>query len=351
MERLRLGIIGCGAISGAYLRSLTERFADDVEVLGLADLRDEASAARAEEFGVPRAESSEALLADDRIEIVLNLTPAPAHHAVSAAILDAGKHCYTEKPLALTMSDGRDLVERAKTRGLHLSAAPDTLLGAGLQTARKAIDDGLIGDVVTGHAYCSLHKLDDAYMTAFRGALLDLATYHVSGLLLLLGPVRRVVGLTREAAFLPQGSAGRTPDAPSTAGGVLLFASGAIITFGATNEATGYRPHLSLVGTKGRLTCADPNQFNGNVILDDAGGEPRTLDLVSDFDANLRGIGSWEMGHAVRDNRPHRLSAELALHALEVKLAIIESSKTGHAIDLETTCDRPTPLTQSDPSA
>jgi len=307
----------------------------------------EAAATRAGEFGVARALTPEALLADPAVDLVLNLTPAPAHFEVSRGVLRAGKHLYSEKPLALSIDHGRELVDEAARRGLRLAVAPDTLLGAGLQTARAALDAGRVGTPLTAHGLVSIGARSERYFTVFRGPLLDLGPYHVGALLTLLGPVRRVAGIAQPLRPTPgakMSADARTPDNPAHAAAVLEFAGGCLATLTASAELGGYFPSLTIWGDGGRLDVPDPNAFGGPVRVTPLKGTTEEAPPAHDFADNSRGIGVWDMAAAIAEGRPHRLSAELALHTLEVMLAMVESSRTGRQVELTTTCERPEPM-------
>jgi len=344
MAKLRVGVLGCGKISEIYLKNLTGPFADDVEVVAVADVVPEAAESRGEEFGVGVAASPDALLADDGIQLVLNLTPAPAHAEVNRRILASGKHLYSEKPLALSLDDGRELVAMAAKRGLRLAAAPDTILGAGTQTARRALDDGAIGEALVGRALIMLSARHEPYYTVFRGPVLDLGPYHVAALISLLGPVRAVTAVTREATFLSPDSPGRLADAPATAAAVLAFDGGTLVTLAVTSACSRYGLELELIGDRGRLVCPDPNNFGGDVTAAEAYDAPAVVETRHAHAVNSRGLGVADLALAIAAGRPHRLSPALALHTLDVLLGIITASREGRRIDMTTTCERPTPM-------
>ena len=346
MNRLRVGVMGSGQISKRYLLSFRDLFADTVEVAAVADVVPEVAAERAAAFDVP-AVSPEELLGDESVKLILNLTPAPAHHAVSRSILDAGKHVYSEKPLALSMDHGRDLVERAKGNGLMLAAAPDTILGAGVQTGRRVLDSGQVGDVIAGHALACVPVRSERYYVTFRGPLLDMGPYFVGALVALLGPVAEVAAVAAEATFLDQGHAGRTLDAPARSAAALHFAGGAVVTLAASSELVGYSPFLRLYGTLGTMTGTDPNQFGGETLVKVGNDPDAPAEVRHAHSDNSRGLGVADMAAALAENRPPRLTADFALHTLEVLLGVIESAKTGRRVAMTTTCDRPAPMPET----
>src|SRR5690625_3047641 len=145
-EAVKVGIIGCGNISSAYLQ--VQKKLEMIDVVAVADLLPERAKAQAEKFGISKAYTVDQILADPDIEMIINLTIPAAHYQVAMQALEAGKSVYNEKPFAAEVDQGKQLIEEANRRGLLVGSAPDTFLGSGLQTARKAIDDGLIGDPI-----------------------------------------------------------------------------------------------------------------------------------------------------------------------------------------------------------
>lgn len=340
MSRLKVGVLGCGAISKIYLTNLTGKFADRVEVVAVADVLPDSAKAKAEEHKIPLALTPQQLLDDRSVQLVLNLTPAPAHFDVSSQILRAGKHLYSEKPLALTLDQGRQLVDLATSRHLRLAVAPDTLLGAGVQTCCQLVRDGAIGRPVAGYGFVSIGARGERYFTVFRGPLLDLGPYHVGALLAMLGPVKSVTGIAHPITDTPDKplpDAAKIVDAPGHSAAVLEFASGCLVTLICTAEHQAYAPHLRLWGASATLNCPDPNSFGGVVSLQPPYKPAEEVPHRFDFAENSRGIGVWDMAQALAENRPHRLGPDLALHSLEVMLAVIESQKTARRIDLTTT--------------
>ncbi|MEJ1971785.1 MAG: Gfo/Idh/MocA family oxidoreductase [Lacunisphaera sp.] len=181
MKKVTIGIMGCGAIAPSYLRNLNSHFSGTVEVLACADALPENAAKIAREFNVPRATTPDELLQDPAVELIINLTPAPAHHEVSLSILRAGKHLFSEKPLALSLEHGRELIALAAARGLRIGGAADTFLGAAGQLARKLVDDGRIGTPIAAQALFGANVFDsERYHRLYRGALLDLGPYYLT---------------------------------------------------------------------------------------------------------------------------------------------------------------------------
>ena len=358
MKRVGIGVIGCGVISGAYLKA-AQGF-PILDIRGLADAVPAAAEARAKEFGL-RAVSVDALLADPTIEIVLNLTVPKAHVEVGLQALDAGKHVYSEKPLGVRFKDGKKLVDRAAKKGLRVGSAPDTFLGGAHQTCRKLIDAGKIGDPVGGTAYFMCpgherwHPAPDFYYQVGGGPILDMAPYYLTDLVNLLGPVACVAAITsmpkptRTITSQPRYGQKIPVEVQTHAAGTLQFVSGAIVQMSMSFDVPTHR-HLpiEIYGSKGTLVVPDPNWFGGQIEF--AAEKDKWQDLKTELpyaDGNYRSIGLADMAHAIRSNRPHRASGDLALHVLEVMEAFGKSSDKRRAVDIATRPDRPAPLSES----
>ncbi|TQS69924.1 Gfo/Idh/MocA family oxidoreductase [Rhodobacteraceae bacterium] len=349
-----IGVIGCGVISDIYLRNIA-RFSQ-LALVGVADLDMEAARKRAHEHNTI-ALSPEALLAREDVEIVLNLTIPAAHVAVGLAALEAGKHVYSEKPMAGTVADARRLMDAAQARGLRLGCAPDTFLGGSHQTARALVDAGRIGTPTAGTATLMLpgheawHPNPDFYYAgAGAGPMMDMGPYYVTAMINLLGPVRRVTAFgargrdTRVIATGPRAGQTIPVEVPTHITGVMEFAGGALVQIVTSFDVTAHRHSpLELYGTKGALVIPDPNRFDGEVALFEDGWTPQPLSHAYGDD-NYRALGLADMAQGLREGRPHRASGALGLHALEVMEAISASAQDGRVITLDTTCDRPAPL-------
>ena len=356
---VKVGVIGCGTISARYLEN-AQRF-QAFNVVAVADTRLEAAQARASEFGVPRAMTVEDLLADPEVEIAVNLTPHRVHGEVGRRVLAAGKHLYSEKPLAIYREDARSLLYVATQRGLRVGAAPDTFFGGAWQTARKLIDDGAIGEPVA--AFANLHarppqraaprdgEYVSFYLTDFfeygGGWAFDRGPYYLHALINLLGPVRRVTGSARKTwAERERGGQLLQVNAPSHVAGIIDFAGGAVCQFLMTADvyATGL-PHVEVYGSEGSLRCIDPNNFGGTLYL----RKPDSPELVPvepqfGYTGNSRGVGIADLAAAIRSGRPHRATGEMGCHVVDIVNAIHESSAEGRHVEVQSTCPRPAPL-------
>jgi predicted dehydrogenase len=357
METTKIGVIGCGNISGIYLSNCQKVF-QILEVAACADLLPERAKAKAEEFGVGRACSVEELLSDPQIRIVVNLTVPNAHAAVGLAALEAGKSVHNEKPLTVTREEGRKMLQLAQAGKLRVGCAPDTFLGAGIQTCRKLIDDGWIGQPVaatafmTCHGHESWHPDPEFYYKPGGGPMFDMGPYYVTALVALLGPVRRVTGSARitfpERTITSQPKYGTQVkvEVPTHVAGVMDFADGAVGTIITSFDVWAANlPRIEIYGTAGSLSVPDPNAFGGPVRLRRPGAEEWSLmPLSHGYAKNGRGIGVADMAYGLRSGRPHRTSGELAYHVLDIMHAFDDASRQGRHVELASTCERPAAL-------
>ncbi len=358
MEQIKVGVIGCGNISDAYFKAA--KTFKMMHYAYCADLNPDAAAAKAETYGC-QAVSIDALLANREVEVILNLTTPQAHTAVDMMALQAGKHVYAEKPLAVDLEDGRRVIELARQQGLRVGSAPDTFLGGGLQTCRKLIDDGWIGTPLSGTAFMmcpgheSWHPNPGFYYLKGGGPLFDMGPYYLTALVHLLGPAVKV------SAMAGKGFPSRTCTSENRFGdalpvevnthiaGTLQFASGAIITLVMSFDVIKQScPCLEIHGTAGSLSCPDPNTFGGPVkyasFAERACGW-QDVPIPFGYTENSRSIGLADMVEAITAGRPHRASGEMAFHVLEIMCALEKSAVTGQTIGLESSCGRPAPLT------
>ncbi|MBI2298084.1 MAG: Gfo/Idh/MocA family oxidoreductase [Armatimonadetes bacterium] len=358
MQPLTVGVMGCGAISSWYLR-MAPNFAI-LDVAACADLDGERAAARAEEFGIPRVCTPDELLADPGIEVVLNLTVPQAHAPIGLRALEAGKHHFTEKPLAIDREEGRRVYELAREKGLRLGSAPDTCLGAGIQTARKAVDEGLIGRPVAftalmlGGGAERFHPNPEFFYKPGAGPMFDMGPYYLTTLLNLLGPVKRIVGgasiAIPERVIASQPLAGQVihVETPDHVCGILEFEGGAlgsIMTSFATRYASYDGAHpITLYGTEGELKVPDPNSFDGVPQVrtaDSDGWRDLPLEFVTGYN---RAVGLADMAYGIRTGRKHRCSAEQAFAVLDLMQGFLDSSATGQAVTPCVAYERPAPM-------
>lgn len=354
MNKVKVGIIGCGNISGIYFKNLTSAFGI-TEVAACADLVPERARERAKEFGVPKACTVEELLADRSISIVVNLTIPAAHTEVNLAALKAGKHAYCEKPLALTREDGRKVIGLAKEKGLRVGCAPDTFLGAGLQTCRKLVDDGWIGVPVaatafmTCHGHESWHPSPEFYYQKGGGPMFDMGPYYLTALVSLLGPVKRVTGSARisfpQRTITSQPKYGKVVDVevPTNVAGVMDFESGAVATVITSFDIwSANLPRIEIYGSEGSLAVPDPNTFGGPVLFSAGGrGEWKEIPLLFGYEENSRGAGVADMARAIAAGGGHKASGELAYHVLDIMQGFHDASDSGRHYELQSACPRP----------
>lgn len=358
METVKIGIVGCGNISAAYLR--TAQFFPVLEAVACADMVMERAQARAEEFGVPKACTVEELLADPEIQIVVNLTTPQAHTPVNLAALEAGKHVYTEKPLAVTREDGAKVVAMAREKGLRVGCAPGTFLGGGLQTCRKLIDDGVIGRPVgasafmMSHGHESWHPDPAYYYKVGAGPMFDMGPYYLTALTTLLGPVKRLAGMAgiqigeRTITSQPHYGEKIIVETPDHVTGLMEFANGAIGTI-ITTFATwrSQLPRIEIYGTEGTLGVPDPNTLGGPVFLYKAGeSEWQEVSLTHGHTdrRNMWGIGVVDMAYAILEGRPHRANGDQAFHVLDLMCGFLETSVQSVYYTPVSTMERPAPL-------
>jgi predicted dehydrogenase len=363
----KVGVIGCGTISGAYFK-LAKNF-QPIEITACADLDPAAAAAKAKEFGL-KAMSVAELLKDKSIDIVVNLTIPAAHFAVTKQILSAGKHVYSEKPFVLSMKEARAIEKLANSKGLKVASAPDTFLGGAHQTARKLIDDGKVGKILSGACYVMgfgmehWHPNPDFYFKPGGGPILDMGPYYLHNLINLVGPVQRVAALSgmgkpsRTISSKPRAGETIKVETPTSYLALLEFVSGAQITLSASWDVWAHRhANMELYGAEGSLYVPDPNFFGGDLMMTKKNGDPVLVDqgghpmsVINDHHgpgrdfANYRTAGIADMAIAIREGRDVRCSMERATHAVDVLTAIMQSGGAGRFITLSTTCTQPAHL-------
>jgi predicted dehydrogenase len=356
MQRTKIGIVGCGNISDIYCEA-KNKF-DILDIVACADLDMARAQAKAKKHNIPTACSTDELLADPDIEIVVNLTIPQAHAEVALAAVEAGKSVYNEKPLTISREDGAKLLQMAQEKGVRVGSAPDTFLGGGLQTCRKLIDDGEIGEPVaatafmTCHGHESWHPDPEFYYKVGGGPMFDMGPYYLTALVSMLGPVKRVTGSTRitfpERTITSRPKSGQkiTVDVPTHVVGVLDFDSGAMATIITSFDVWfAELPRIEIYGTKGSLSVPDPNTFGGPVRIRQAGNDAwREVPPAYGYAQNSRGLGVADMAHAIRSGRDHRANGEMAFHVLDLMHAIHEASDQGRHIELKSSCRRPAPF-------
>lgn len=353
---VKAGIVGCGTISSRYFEA--GRKFPIFEIAACADLFIERAREKAEEFGIARACSVDELLRDPDIDIVINLTIPAAHAEVGLAALNNGKSVYNEKPLAVTRDHGRQMVDLAREKGLRVGGAPDTFMGGGIQTCRKLIDDGWIGEPIAatafllGHGHESWHPDPDFYYQPGGGPMFDMGPYYLTALATLMGPVKRVTGSTRvtfpQRMITSQPKSGEMIEVnvPTHIAGVLDFENGAIATIITSFDVWAHElPRIEIYGTQGSLSVPDPNNFGGPVRIRRAGADAWSdVPLTHGYEDQNRGLGVADMAYAILSGRPHRANGDLTFHVLDIMHAIHEASDEGRHIELTSGCPRPAPI-------
>lgn len=357
-EPVRVGVVGCGAISGAYL-GMAKNF-PNVQMIACADLDASRATAAAEKFGIPRVLTVDQLLQDAAVEIVLNLTIPKAHVPVALKALAAGKHTYAEKPLGIDRAEGQKVIDLARAKGLRVGCAPDTFMGAGIQTARKLIDEGVIGRPVAftafmqGRGHEHWHPSPEFYYEVGGGPMFDMGPYYLTALLNLLGPVKRISGMAtiaipqRTITSQPKFGKTITVQTPDHIAGLMEFENGAVGTIVqsfATIEGGHDGKHPIIInGTDAAVRVPDPNGFDGSVIVR-RHGEKDPVEVPHQFLAGYgRSVGLADMAVAIRTGRPHRASGEQAFAVLDLMQGFLDSSLSGMTYAPAARYERPAPM-------
>lgn len=374
MSKLGLGIVGCGNIATTYLRNAA--LFQGLELRACADILPEQAALRAAEYGL-RASSVEDLIAAPDIDLVINLTIPAAHAGITQAALNAGKHVFTEKPLGTTLAEGRALVALAEARGRVLGSAPDTFLGAAGRLARQLIESGTVGRIVTGTAFMMgrgmehWHPNPSFYYQKGAGPVLDMGPYYLTMLVNLLGPATRVMAMATSATptrrITAEGPLQGTSFAigtPTSLLSLIEFASGAVITFGASWDVFRHsNAPIELHGTTGSIRLPDPDTFGGTISVSHGGDAwedlPTEERLYGQINwpyaapdrANYRMLGIADLAAGLAVGRPPRASGSLALHVLDILEAILTSGETGAPVLLTTTLRQPAVLEEDEARA
>jgi predicted dehydrogenase len=350
------GIVGCGNICDIYFQA-GQRF-ESIEIVACADLVKDRAKAKAKEHNIPKPLTVEKLLADPDIEIVINLTVPGTHGDIGLETLQAGKSIYNEKPLAINREQAGQMLALAKERGLRVGCAPDTFMGAAIQTCRKIIDDGWIGEPVAatafmmGHGHEHWHPNPEFFYKPGGGPLFDMGPYYLTALCSLIGPIRRVAASTRIS--FPERLISSRPNrgtrikvtTPTHLAGIVDFHNKAIGTIIMSFDVWGHHlPHIEIHGAEGSMSVPDPNCFGGSVMVKRGlDGEWREMPFTHGYSDNSRGLGVADMACAIRSGRPHRASGDLAYHVLDVMHCFHESSTADHYVETQDPCPRPAPL-------
>ena len=376
---LRVGLIGCGRISDIYLKTCAKF--PELSIRACASLQIEESRAKASQYGIPIACTPEQALDNPEIDCILNLTIPTAHAGIARAALEAGKHVYSEKPFVTELAEGKAILELARAKGLYVGNAPDTFLGGRLQTCRKLIDQGVIGKPTGVTAFVGTHGVErhnpnpDFYYHVGGGPLLDLGPYYLTAMIFLLGPIKRVCGLSKRTFDRrmiengPRNGEWMNVEVDTHSLCLLEFDSSVIgsmtMSFDIWDSQT---PRLEIYGEEGTICIPDPDPVHGaNIFQGDvwyrtretsrwthiprpAGREHwQIAENTHGFNEDSRGLGLLDLAYAVRDRRPVRASGSLAYHVLEVMLGIMQSQEEGRYQPIHSRCNAPEPLPEKFP--
>ncbi|MGN6445170.1 Gfo/Idh/MocA family protein [Amnibacterium sp.] len=356
MSAVGVGVIGVGVISDTYLEHLGSF--PDVEVLIVGDLLRDRAKAQAEKHGIRAHGTPEDVLAHPDVQLVVNLTIPAAHVEVSAAAVAAGKHVWSEKPIGLTRDGVAGLLEQARAAGVRIGSAPDTLLGPGFQSARRAIAAGVIGEPLFAQTAFQTqgpdlwHPNPGFLFAQGAGPLLDMGPYYFSALISLLGPVDRVaaVGMRKQEERRihtgPNAGATFRVEVPSTMQILTAFESGtqaqSLLSFDSALERQGV---LEVHGTEGSIVLPDPNMFTGRiafvrplgVLRDGMSVEQEWIPVEETGAVTGRGLGVLDMVRAIAEGRPHIASGDLGRHVVDVLLSAQESAETREFVPVRST--------------
>ena len=365
IRKVRTAVVGCGMISSIYIRNLSKMFSV-IDLCAVCNRTREAAEARAKEFGIAKAMTIDEAAADPDIELVVNLTPAFAHYDVIRKMLLAGKHVYTEKMFTTDLEKSRELVQLAAEKNLYLGVAPDTVLGAGIQTARYLIDSGMIGEATSVQMAINRNQtLNSEFFTFLQGEggslPFDVGVYYVGALVALLGSVTQITAFGNPAplhepqvAFLNEGKDPWRIPGMNTVAASLRLANGAVCSVLFDGNTIGQSRHaFTVYGTRGILQIGDPDKFADPVTLILPESEPVQMPFTHGFDGkNLlseptyfdhyghRGIGAAELAWALRRGRPRaRLSGEYGLHCQEILQGMEIAAETGAVYAVQSRCE------------
>ena len=368
---MNIGIIGCGNISPVYFNA--HKLYNNFKVTACADIDEIVAKKSASEFNVS-FQTIDEILSNPNIDIILNLTIPSAHKEVIIKTLNAGKHSFSEKPLAISFEEGREIYELAKEKKLYVGCAPDTFLGSAGQKARELIDNNTIGDIVLGtfnvmsHGMEHWHPNPDFFFKPGAGPIFDLGVYYITQLVNLLGPVESILSVSGTASeeriitSEPRNGDKIKVETPTTLLGVLNFKNKAKVQLFASWDVWKHQHQsIELYGLDGSIVVPDPNYFGGNLEVSHKGsdwdmidtknmllGEPNKKEDDGNMVANYRGIGLADMVNGITKGQDYRCSIDLALHVLEIMDGIIISSKNSSSYKINTSCKKPNYLSDDE---
>ena len=367
----KVGLIGCGHIAETYFRA--HKYFNNFRIIKCADINHLAAKKCATTYKI-KALSVKNLLKDKEIEIILNLTVPKAHFEVSKKALLNNKHVYTEKPMAINLKDGKELLKISKRKRLYIGNAPDTFLGGGNQKSKEILEKNFIGKINLGNiifAYPgvqSYHPNPEPWFAKKEGGpVIDMGPYYLTALVNLLGPAKQVWGSfmwnkkKRIIGIGPRKGKSIKVLCPTTYLGTIFFNSGAIIRFTLSFDVIAHhRNHIELYGSKGSILVPDPNMFGGSVYtckkLGGTWKEHKTNKMYlgkinirqkslraneAPINANYRGVGLAEMAYCIQNNKKHRCNGDLSFHVLDIIQSIMIAAKKRKRINIKSSCSIP----------
>jgi predicted dehydrogenase len=361
-DKTRIGLVGCGAIAGAYLPML-KNF-PFLEVAACADLNIEAAKKRAQEFGVPKVHNTvDDLMKDDLIDAVLNLTIPKAHVPVAMQAIENGKHTFAEKPFAINRDEGKQLLAAAKKAKKKVGCAPDTFMGAGVQTARAEIEKGTIGKPVAFTAFMMCrghehwHPSPEFYYQPGGGPMFDMGPYYITALLNLLGPITRVTGMAKIAVpdrtITSEPLKGKKIDVQTYdhIAGSMEFESGVMGTmvqsFATRFCELGGKHPITIYGTDGTMKVPDPNTFDGTVLVRTTNDQDWREVPHATPKGYGRGVGIADMIASIQHKREFRSTGQQAFAVLDIMQGFIDSAESGKVYKVKAKYERP-PMMRAD---
>ena len=374
----KVGLIGCGHIAETYFRA--EKYFNNIKIIKCADINLKAARKCSKEYGVKFLSVNE-ILKDQEVEIILNLTIPKAHYEISKKALLNGKHVYSEKPLAINLKDGKELLKISKRKKLYLGNAPDTFLGGGIQKSKELVEKNIIGKIKLGNAVFafpgiqSYHPNPEPWFAKLEGGpVIDMGPYYITALVNLLGPAKKVSGRIingskyRTIGIGPKKGRKFKVNCPTTYLSTITFKNNTVIRLTLSFDVIAHqRNHIELYGEKGSMIVPDPNMFGGSVFtckkLGDNWKEFKTTKMhlgkinirtqssranEAPINANYRGAGLSEMAYSIEKKRKHLCNGEISLHVLDIITSIMKASKSGVNQSINTDCVKPKKFTNID---
>ena len=374
----KVGLIGCGHIAETYFRA--EKYFNNIKIIKCADINLKAARKCSKEYGIKFLTVNE-ILKDQEVEIILNLTIPKAHYEISKKALLNGKHVYSEKPLAINLKDGKELLKISRRKKLYLGNAPDTFLGGGIQKSKELVEKNIIGKIKLGNAVFafpgiqSYHPNPEPWFAKLEGGpVIDMGPYYITALVNLLGPAKKVSGRIingskyRTIGIGPKKGRKFKVNCPTTYLSTITFKNNTVIRLTLSFDVIAHqRNHIELYGEKGSMIVPDPNMFGGSVFtckkLGDNWKEYKTTKMhlgkinirtqssranEAPTNANYRGAGLSEMAYSIEKKRKHLCNGEISLHVLDIITSIMKASKSGVNQSINTDCVKPKKFTNID---